>query len=470
LPTTTKPKSVSKPRVAKAVASPVRGASARRASAPAAPAEPRRNNRAPNLVIVESPAKARTVENILGPEYRVIASVGHVRDLPPYGYGVEDFESFQPKYVVVKNKARGVDKTEVIRDIAEAAKHANVVYLSTDPDREGEAIAWHIREAAGIPRDKTKRVVFHEITKPAIEAAFAEANAPDSGLAPANSTGDRSGLNQDLVDAQQARRVLDRLIGFPLTWFVQKKVSRGASAGRVQSVALGLIVKREREIQDFHPVEYWTIHAQLSKAGRTFEAELARFPAAAAGTSIKPPFRDAGPSITDAASALDLVETFRRSQFSVSNVKKGTRTKSPAPPFTTSTFQQAASNRLNMGAQRAMSAPRSCTRASTFPARGRLVSLPTCEPTRSTSRPSHAPRHATTSPAGGATTSCPPGSVRTLPAQRVRRRRMRPSVPRARTGPRSRCVECSAPNNSVSTRLSGSGSWQARWRMRASAR
>ncbi|HXU22972.1 MAG TPA: type I DNA topoisomerase, partial [Tepidiformaceae bacterium] len=230
--------------------------------------------------------------------------------------------------------------------------------------------AWHIREAAGIPRDKTKRVVFHEITKPAIEAAFAEANAPDSRLAPANSTGDRSGLNQDLVDAQQARRVLDRLIGFPLTWFVQKKVSRGASAGRVQSVALGLIVKREREIQDFHPVEYWTIHAQLSKAGRTFEAELARFPAAAAGTSIKPPFRDAGPSITDAASALDLVETFRRSQFSVSNVKKGTRTKSPAPPFTTSTFQQAASNRLNMGAQRAMSAAQELYEGINLPGQG----------------------------------------------------------------------------------------------------
>ena len=289
------------------------------------------------------------MENILGPDYRVIASVGHVRDLPPYGYGVEDFENFQPKYVVVKNKARGVDKTEVIRDIAEAAKHAKVVYLSTDPDREGEAIAWHIREAAGIPVAKTKRVVFHEITKPAIEAAFAEATSPAAGP-------ESGRLNDNLVDAQQARRVLDRLIGFPLTWFVQKKVSRGASAGRVQSVALGLIVKREREIQDFRPVEYWTIHAQLAKAGRVFEAELARFPAAARGTSLKPPFRAAGPAISDEAAALDLVETFRRSQFAVSSVKKGSRSKSPAPPFTTSTFQQAASNRLNMGAQRAMSA------------------------------------------------------------------------------------------------------------------
>lgn len=314
-------------------------------------------------MIVESPAKARTVENILGSDYRVIASVGHVRDLPPYGYGVEDFENFQPKYVVVKNKARGVDKTEVIRDIAEAAKHAKVVYLSTDPDREGEAIAWHIREAAGIPAAKTKRVVFHEITKPAIEAAFAEATSPAAGP-------ESGRLNDNLVDAQQARRVLDRLIGFPLTWFVQKKVSRGASAGRVQSVALGLIVKREREIQDFRPVEYWTIHAQLAKAGRVFEAELARFPAAARGTSLKPPFRAAGPAISDAATALDLVETFRRSQFAVSSVKKGSRSKSPAPPFTTSTFQQAASNRLNMGAQRAMSAAQELYEGVNLPGQG----------------------------------------------------------------------------------------------------
>lgn len=310
------------------------------------------------------------MENILGSEYRVIASVGHVRDLPPYGYGVEDFESFQPKYVVVKNKARGVDKTEVIRDIAEAAKHAKVVYLSTNPDREGEAIAWHIREAAGIPTDKTRRVVFHEITKPAIEAAFAEANAPAGTQGGDVAVQDQSGLNQDLVDAQQARRVLDRLIGFPLTWFVQKKVSRGASAGRVQSVALGLIVKREREIQDFRPVEYWTVHAQLSKAGRMFEAELARFPAAARGTSIKPPFREAGPSIPDAAVALDLVEAFRRSEFSVSSVKNGTRAKQPAPPFTTSTFQQAANNRLNMGAQRAMSTAQELYEGVNIPGQG----------------------------------------------------------------------------------------------------
>jgi DNA topoisomerase-1 len=289
-------------------------------------------------VIVESPAKARTVANILGDDYTVIASVGHVRDLPNYGYGVEDFENFKPKYVVVKDKKRGVDKTSIINDIAAAAKKAQNIYLSTDPDREGEAIAWHIREAAGIPADRARRVVFHEITKPAIEEAFLHPGQVD----------------MQLVDAQQARRVLDRLIGFPLTWFVQKKVSRGASAGRVQSVALGLIVKREKEIRNFTAVEYWSIHAQLAKGARPFEAELAKLPSAAKGTSLKPPFKAEGPSIGSEAAAAELVGTFNRSAFTVSSVKKGERAKSPVPPFTTSTFQQAANNRLGMGASRAM--------------------------------------------------------------------------------------------------------------------
>ena len=322
--------------------------------APAAPAavKPRRGNKARNLVIVESPTKARTVGNILGDDYLVIASVGHVRDLPPYGYGVENIEQldFRPKYVIVKDKKRGVDKTSIINEIAEAAKHAERVFLSTDPDREGEAIAWHIREAAGIPVEKTARVVFHEITKPAIERAFEEAMNPSV----ADEHGRHGKLDQDLVDAQQARRVLDRLIGFPLTWFVQKKVSRGASAGRVQSVALGLIVKREREIQDFRATEYWSIHAGLAKSGRNFEAELVKFPSMAKGASMKPAFKQAGPAIPTESAANTLVRQFNASNFRVTSAKKGERSKSPVPPFTTSTFQQAANNRLNMGASRAM--------------------------------------------------------------------------------------------------------------------
>ncbi|HJP41022.1 MAG TPA: toprim domain-containing protein, partial [Dehalococcoidia bacterium] len=213
-----------------------------------------------DLVIVESPAKARTVQAMLGDDYRVIASVGHVRDLPNFGYGVTSIENgdFTPKYVIVKDKRRGVDKSSVVKKISEAAAEAERVYLSTDPDREGEAISWHIREAAGIPEEKTSRVVFHEITRPAIEEAF---NTPGE-------------LNMSLVDAQQTRRVLDRLIGFPLTWFVQKKIARTATAGRVQSVALRLVVEREREIQQFNPVEYWTLEAQLEQGASTFAANL----------------------------------------------------------------------------------------------------------------------------------------------------------------------------------------------------
>jgi DNA topoisomerase-1 len=282
---------------------------------------------APNLVIVESPAKARTVENLLGPGYRVIASVGHVRDLPNYGYGLEDFETFRPKYVVVKDRAKGVDKSEVVRDIAQAASTAERVYLSTDPDREGEAIAWHIREAAGIPEEKTSRVVFHEVTRPAIEEAFRHPGK----------------INMDLVEAQQTRRVVDRLMGFPLTWFVQDKVSRSASAGRVQSVALRLIVEREREIQGFVPQQYWTIHALLAKGAEQFTADLVRLP----GQRGKP-------TIASGDDANRLIDVFIRSAFVVDRVKKGQRSRSPAPPFTTSTFQQAANNRLNMGAARAM--------------------------------------------------------------------------------------------------------------------
>ncbi len=324
----------------------------------AAPSNGRtRGKHAPNLVIVESPTKARTVKNILGDEYEVIASVGHVRDLPPYGYGVEDIESmnFTPKYVVVKDKRRGVDKTEVVAEIAAAAKAANRVFLSTDPDREGEAIAWHIKEAAGIPTEKATRVVFHEITKPAIEAAFAEAMGQQVDGAADHHRKSAGKIDMDLVDAQQARRVLDRLIGFPLTWFVQKKVSRGASAGRVQSVALGLIVNREKEIRDFRPVEYWTIHAGLAKQGRAFEAELTKFADGLKGAKLKPTFTNAGPAIPSEETANELLAKLRRSQFQVASVTRGEKKRSPAPPFTTSTFQQAAVNRLGMSAARAMS-------------------------------------------------------------------------------------------------------------------
>ena len=298
---------------------------------------------AKNLVVVESPAKARTIENILGDDYRVIASVGHVRDLPAYGYGLEDFETFKPKYVVIKNKKNGVDKSDVVNEIAEAAAIAENVYLSTDPDREGEAISWHIVEASNIPADKISRVVFHEITAPAIAEAFSHPGE----------------LDMNLVDAQQTRRVLDRLIGFPLTWFVQGKVTRSASAGRVQSVALRLIVTREREILAFTPEEFWTIDALLAKDGKHLEAALVNLP----GEKGKP-------TISDETVANRLVDAFNRSAFTVSSVKKSTRRNAPRAPFTTSTYQQAANNSLGIGAQRAMSLAQQLYEGIDLPAEG----------------------------------------------------------------------------------------------------
>ncbi len=296
---------------------------------------------APNLVIVESPAKARTIEGILGADYRVIASVGHVRDLPQRGYGVDvKGGSFEPTYVVLD------DKKDVIDQIRAAAAGAERVYLSTDADREGEAIAWHIVEAADIPADKTNRVVFHEITKPAIEAAF-------------QSPGE---LNRGLIEAQETRRVLDRLIGYPLTWFVGGKVARHASAGRVQSVALRLIVEREREIQAFVPREYWTVAARLARDGEEFEARLVSLP----GVKKLDEKRD----LPDEAAANALLAVLRRSDFAVASVKTGERKRRPAPPFTTSSYQQAANNRLGMGAQRAMAMAQQLYEGVTLPGEG----------------------------------------------------------------------------------------------------
>ncbi len=310
-------------RAASASTSPGKTAAKRDASNGAA--KPARARGGKDLVIVESPAKARTIEGILGDEYRVIASVGHVRDLPSYGYGVDvKGGSFEPRYEVLK------DKRDVVKQIKDAAGKAEHVFLSTDPDREGEAISWHILEAAKIPAEKTQRVVFHEITKPAIEAAFQHPGE----------------LNRELIEAQETRRVLDRLIGYPLSWFVQGKVARSASAGRVQSVALRLIVEREREIEAFTPREYWTVHARVAKDGEEFGAKLNRLP----GIRKLDEKRD----LPDEATANALLDSLRRSDFSVKSVKKGERKRRPAPPFTTSSYQQAANNRLGLGAQRAM--------------------------------------------------------------------------------------------------------------------
>ncbi|MCJ7510741.1 MAG: toprim domain-containing protein, partial [Dehalococcoidia bacterium] len=194
-------------------------------------------NNGKSLVVVESPAKARTVANILGRQYDVKASVGHVRDLPQSALGVDVKHGFEPYYIVPK------DKRKVVSEIAAASKGAQVIFLATDPDREGEAIAWHLVQAAGLDETSLRRVVFHEITPQAVREAFRHPRA----------------IDMQLVQAQQARRILDRLVGYNLSPLLWKKVARGLSAGRVQSVALRLVVEREREIQSFVPKEYWTI-------------------------------------------------------------------------------------------------------------------------------------------------------------------------------------------------------------------
>jgi len=275
------------------------------------------------LVVVESPAKARTISRILGPRYDVKASIGHVRDLPKSALGVDVEKGFLPKYVVPREKSRAV------KDIMEAAKKAGTVYLATDPDREGEAIAWHLLEAAELNRLPHHRVVFHEITAEAVRQAFRHPRE----------------INMQLVDAQQARRILDRLVGYRLSPFLWKKVRRGLSAGRVQSVALRLVAEREREVQGFVPKEYWTIEAALEKAGAppSFRAKLAGH--AGKRQKLEVPSEEA---------AQRLLALLRAASYGVLGVQQKTQARRPAAPFITSTLQQEASRRFGFSTKRTM--------------------------------------------------------------------------------------------------------------------
>jgi DNA topoisomerase-1 len=276
------------------------------------------------LVIVESPAKAKTVGKFLGKGYTVKASVGHVRDLLRSQLSVDVENGFTPKYRVPN------EKRPVVKEIKKLAEGAEEIYLATDPDREGEAIAWHLTEAAGMDESRTKRVVFHEITKDAVAAAFAHPRQ----------------LDMKRIEAQQARRILDRLVGYQISPLLWRKVRSRTSAGRVQSVALRLIVEREQEIADFVPVEYWSIEADLAKQvarieGQTFRAKLTRIGEEKADLQKR-------------ADAQAIVDALEKSTYIIAEVKKGTRQRKPAAPFTTSTLQQEASRRLGFGAQRTM--------------------------------------------------------------------------------------------------------------------
>lgn len=273
------------------------------------------------LVVVESPAKARTVGRFLGKEYKVEASVGHVRDLLRSQLSVDVENDFRPKYRVPN------EKRQVVKGLKNLAAKAEEVYLATDLDREGEAIAWHLMEAAEIEPDRARRVVFHEITEPAIREAFAQPR----------------GINMDLVDAQQARRVLDRLVGYSLSPILWRKVRNRLSAGRVQSVALRLIVEREQEIENFTPIEYWSIKAelQLEGSGDTFIAKLVKIdgeePQLGSEGEVKPVLRD-----------------MEGGRYAVTSVKRGTRRRRPPAPFTTSTMQQEASRKLGFTTRKTM--------------------------------------------------------------------------------------------------------------------
>ena len=289
----------------------------------AAAVSTRRGSRSRELVIVESPAKARTLAGILGSGYEVTASVGHVRDLPKSKLGVDVDNEFEPHYIVPR------EKKDVVQKIKDAAARASTVYLATDPDREGEAISWHLVQAAELDQDQSRqlhRVVFHEITPQAIQEAFDNPRDIDSAL----------------VDAQQARRVLDRLVGYKISPLLWRKVRRGLSAGRVQSVALRMVVDREREILDFVSKEYWTIDAQLAREQAEFSARLR-------GKAGQRTFELGSEEETQAVS-----RQLRNAAFAVKSVRRRDQHRRPAPPFTTSTLQQEASRRFGFTARRTM--------------------------------------------------------------------------------------------------------------------
>lgn len=275
-----------------------------------------------HLVIVESPAKARTLSGMLGPGYEVRASVGHVRDLPKSRLGVDLDNDFQPHYIVPP------EKREIVRKLREAVSSADTVFLATDPDREGEAISWHLVEATGMNGKTHRRVVFHEITPEAVRHAFRQPRD----------------IDMHLVNAQQARRVLDRLVGYKISPLLWQKVRRGLSAGRVQSVALRMVVDREREIAAFVPKEYWTIDAWLSPDGDD-RAFCANFVGLVGQRKMELPDQD---------TAQQIIDVLGTAAYAVHDVKRRQQARRPAPPFTTSTLQQEASRRFGFSAKRTM--------------------------------------------------------------------------------------------------------------------
>lgn len=281
----------------------------------------KKQTRKKNLVIVESPSKAKTIGKFLGSNYKVIASVGHVRDLPKSTMGIDIENDFEPRYINIRGKG------DVIKSLKKEAKAAGKIYLATDPDREGEAISWHLAYLLGIDPEEPCRIVFNEITKTAVKNAVKNPRKIDMGL----------------VDAQQARRVLDRVVGYSISPLLWKKVRRGLSAGRVQSAALKLICDRENEILEFNPVEYWNIFADL-KGEKTFESKLTLYK----GKKIE------NGTIGTKAESDSIIKEVKAGEFTVAKVEEKTRSRKPQAPYTTSSLQQDAANRVNFNTRKTM--------------------------------------------------------------------------------------------------------------------
>lgn len=276
-----------------------------------------------NLVIVESPAKAKTIKKYLGGDYEVIASMGHVRDLPKSKMGIDFENNFQPQYIDMKGKE------DVIKELKKYAKKCDHIYLATDPDREGEAISWHIAQMLGLDLNDNNRVAFNEITKTGVQTGMSHPHK----------------IDLDLVNAQQARRILDRIVGYKLSPFLWKKVKRGLSAGRVQSVAVRLIVDREKEVKEFVPQEYWSIDAKFTapSSRKVFAAKLSAIDGKKA-------------EIANKEQSDEILKRLENAVYTVTDVKKRVTKKQPAPPFITSTLQQEASKRMGFQAKRTMKA------------------------------------------------------------------------------------------------------------------
>lgn len=292
---------------------------------------------ATNLVIVESPAKAKTIKQYLGKSYTVMASFGHVRDLPKSQMSIDIEGGFEPKYITIRGKG------ELLSKLKKAAKEAKKIYLATDPDREGEAISWHLATLLDIDENEKCRITFNEITKTAVKNSITEPRV----------------IDRDLVDAQQARRVLDRIVGYSISPILWKKVKKGLSAGRVQSVTCKLICDREKEIEAFIPEEYWNLDAILTetKSGKTFKAEFH----GKNGKKVK---------LSNKAAVDAILKDLEKSDYIVDSVKEGQKKRNPAPPFITSTLQQEAARKLGFTVKRTMMAAQGLYEGVTVPGHG----------------------------------------------------------------------------------------------------